>query len=232
MARISLFRRGAGNGTQRQDGTLRPAKNLCRHAAGHQPVQPSAPVRTHDDQVGVDVDSQVEDLGRRFALLYAVLDIDRPVGAVELAQPLLDGFGSTRLVSGDRERDGRLAEVHRLVPDESRPVDMEDDDPGRGVHGERAGQAVGVMRVLREVGREQNGPEGLHGSFPRWLKVTGREDVLNRGEPEAFGRRDHRLCPVDHQLCGLPQGRARPRQSALMLSALAPRKLFYEASWT
>ena len=38
--------------------------------------------------------------------------------------------------------------------------------------------------------------------------------------------------PVDRQLCGLPQGRARPRQRALMLSALAPRKLFCEASWT
>jgi hypothetical protein len=53
-------------------------------------------------------------------------------------------------------------DIHQdpLVGDDRKGYDVEDDDPGPVVPGQRTGQVKSVFRALREVGRVEDGADG------------------------------------------------------------------------
>ena len=108
----------------------------------------------HDDQVGPDLTSHDEDLRHGIAFARSILHVDRAIRAIVLAHFPPEGVVTDSFPRGVEDLDLRLSHGRRLLGGQGRFGDVEDDDAGLVLDGQRAGQAEGFPRVLREVGRE------------------------------------------------------------------------------
>jgi hypothetical protein len=78
------------------------------------------------------------------------------------------------------ELDRRLSEIHRLLRDPVWLHDVDDDDPRVIRDCQAASDEEGMLRILREIGGEEDGSERLHGTLP---VDHDDSDATNRPDP-------------------------------------------------
>ena len=119
-------------------------------------------MRSHHDQVGLGLPGDFEDFLGGQSALGAVLDQNRPVWDIGLAQTALDRLTAGFSRVGADVTDRLLSEVHRLFGHAKRLQNVQDENPGVALAGKRTGDPKGVPRRFREVGGEQDLFEKWH----------------------------------------------------------------------